>query len=175
MLRNQCSNQVGTRRGVFLLFICLVLLLASVVTLPSLATAAPAPITTTLDFNVISTTDKLAAEGWSWNRDTKLLILNGLDLYTGASASHAIQLPADSTIELRGSNSILVETPRQPIHCDGNLIIKGPGSIDLSTTQQLIYAHENLIICEGATVTQLGERGGISVCKPERHDKECRN
>lgn len=106
-------------------------LLIAVTLLPIPALANPI---TMLDFTAMETTDN-TTDHWRWDKDSKTLTLNGVDL------AAQLRLPGGATIVVNGTNSISVSHQNDPsedptnfvVSCSqGTVTITGPGTLNIT-------------------------------------------
>lgn len=114
-------------------------LLIAVALLPIPTLANPI---TMLDFTAMETTDN-TTDHWRWDKDSKTLTLNGVDL------AAQLRLPGGATIVVNGTNSISVSHQNDPsedptnfvVSCSqGTVTITGPGTLNITYgTPQHLY------------------------------------
>lgn len=106
-------------------------LLIAVALLPIPTLANPI---TMLDFTAMETTDN-TTDHWRWDKDSKTLTLNGVDL------AAQLRLPGGATIVVNGTNSISVSHQNDPsedptnfvVSCSqGTVTITGPGTLNIT-------------------------------------------
>lgn len=106
-------------------------LLIAVALLPIPALANPI---TMLDFTAMETTDN-TTDHWRWDKDSKTLTLNGVDL------AAQLRLPPGAKIVVNGTNSISVSHQNEPsqdppnfvVSCgQGTVTITGPGTLNIT-------------------------------------------
>lgn len=113
-------------------------LLIAVALLPIPALAAPVQ---PLDFTTMDSVDN-TADHWTWDKDSKTLTLNGVDL------AAQLRLPGGATIVVNGTNSISVSYENDQsqssnhfvVGNDGIVTITGPGTLNITSgTPQHLY------------------------------------
>lgn len=113
-------------------------LLIAVALLPIPTLANPI---TMLDFTAMETTDN-TTDHWRWDKDSKTLTLNGVDL------AAQLRLPGGATIVVNGTNSISVSYENDQsqssnhfvVGNDGIVTITGPGTLNITSgTPQHLY------------------------------------
>ena len=126
------------------------------------ALAPPAsPATTTWDFDSTpaDSSGSYGSGSWSWVQSTKTLILTDITFTT--SNRFALELPADATIVLNGTNSIASTfsgaSSTSGIYTNGNLTINGSGS--LSAAGGIVtggYAAAGIFVATGTLTIESG-------------------
>ena len=136
-------------------------LLIAVALLPIPTLANPI---TMLDFTAMETTDN-TTDHWRWDKDSKTLTLNGVDL------AAQLRLPGGATIVVNGTNSISVSYENDQsqssnhfvVGNDGIVTITGPGTLNITsgTPQHLNLDNSSDIdLWEGDLVLGMeGQRG----------------
>lgn len=87
-----------------------------------------------LNNNTASTSDEL--EGWNWDAEKKLLILDNFTLET-SEGYYGIDVPLGTTIQLKGTNKVIMNSSNVAINSNkesGTLIICGEGTLETYTT-----------------------------------------
>ena len=153
-------------------------LLIAVALLPIPALANPI---TMLDFTAMESVDNTDTDHWKWDKDSKTLTLNGVDL------AAQLRLPPDATIEVNGNNSISVSHQNGPsqssnhfvVGNDGIVTITGPGTLNITSgtgqdlsvdngTRKGLWVGDLVLGMEGQrgpTVTLTNYMKGVAVIK----------
>ncbi len=115
---------------------------------------AQTPREEALDLIAMETTDSLAAEGWAWNAETKILTLDGLDL--SVSSGNAITVPDGTTIILAdGSvNTIATSDSKLGICANGDLTIKTADGAQTKGTLNITTPYRGIEYNTGIDVTK---------------------
>ena len=127
-------------------------------------------ITTPLDFR-----EKTADEngvGWSWDHDTKTLMLNGVNIQatTEENMMSVVTVPDGTKIVLNGENTIvqtdtlesdtyvLSAVNNKEVNCDGTMTISGDGVLNAEnrSTDSMARSLGGSIILNGGTVNATG-------------------
>ena len=102
-------------------------LLIAVALLPIPTLANPI---TMLDFTAMETTDN-TTDHWRWDKDSKTLTLNGVDL------AAQLRLPGGATIEVNGNNSISVSHQNGPSQSSNHFVVGNDGIVTITGTGTL--------------------------------------
>lgn len=103
-------------------------LLIAVALLPIPALANPI---TMLDFTAMESVDNTDTDHWKWNKDSKTLTLNGVDL------AAQLRLPGGATIEVNGNNSISVSHQNGPSQSSNHFVVGNDGIVTITGTGTL--------------------------------------
>ena len=126
-------------------------------------------ITTPLDFR-----EKTADEngvGWSWDYDTKTLMLDGVNIQATTDSMSVVTVPDGTEIVLNGNNTIvqtdtgdsytyvLSAVNNQEVNCDGTMTISGEGVLNAEnrSTDSMARSLGGTIILNGGTVNATGK------------------
>ena len=140
-----------TKKRIISVFLVLTLVFAFMPLLPAQPVYAASPITSFPGkFNYESSTDRLATEGWKWDKANKILTLKGLNL-CDSSTNNALEVPSGTTIEIYGTNTIK-STASNGIVTGTDLVIKGTGTLNIDAKK---------IGIEGNSFT--GDEDGVTI------------
>lgn len=108
--------------------------------------------------------------GASWDKETRTLTLAGVNFEANISTTDqpAIKVPADTTIELSGSNVIKTAGPKTNygIYANGKLTIEGNGTLTVDASSDAgggQYSANTAICTDDAMTVNLNETGTLYV------------
>lgn len=113
----------------------LLLTVATLFTLSTVAVPAAAAETITETVNIATANKNMRGPGYDWANRTDVLTLDGLHIDT--EDPYGLRLPANCTVVLKGTNT--VKAAKYGISCSGTIVVKGSGSLTIEAGEIGIY------------------------------------